>query len=336
MGFVDIIKGLFIAILGILAVFAITLTIYSNTAKGVFFDPNFYFVQFEKADVYRALKTAMISVSVDTVFDKISSGQLSQLPPQTVQQLKIGTKQSLDTSIPLPWIKTQTNNFINNTLRYLKGESSTLNATLSIKEIKPQLSAATVSAVTAQVVSVVNISEILGSEAQAQIEEAIKQQVETGINSLPDAVDLNELSNGELIKTAVKVKPYVTQFFGICNILLIIDIVLLLLIALLTWNVRSAISRIGWCVLIAGVLSLVLAFILPSVAKGMMTNTLAGIETSNAGVSQAVINMVTTIAVGILDGYFDAVKGTAAIVVVVGVILVALSFALRFILKERK
>lgn len=146
MGILDIIKGFFIAILGLLLTSAIVMAILANSAKSTFLEPTFYTTQLEKANAYGLLRETLVGTLVDTMVSQQLTGL--PIPSATVQQMKEDTKREFASALPLSWVKAQVNGLITNGLRYVKGETAVLNMTISLKEVKPGLTTAMTNVIT--------------------------------------------------------------------------------------------------------------------------------------------------------------------------------------------
>jgi len=139
-----IIRGILIFAFGLLLTLVISLAIIGNTVRYTILDDNFYYAQIDKADAYEITKNVVIASLTDTLVNgmDISGGQNASsgaMSESSSQQIKDDIQAELSNALPTPWFKSQFKGLFSGVLNFINGRSNTLNATVSIKEIKPKL-----------------------------------------------------------------------------------------------------------------------------------------------------------------------------------------------------
>lgn len=313
MGVLDIVKGFFIAILGLLLTSAIVMAILTNSAKSTFLEPAFYATQLEKADAYALMKEGAVSMIIDSALQE----QLAHLPPQMQEQIKVDAKQELSVAIPTSWLKTKMNGLINSMLRYVKGETATLDASISITEIKPAVATAMTNIITRQQMMTVMEKERL---------------INVIIAAIPNTVDLDDMSKGELKKFLDELKEPVRQLYAAADVLIWGSAVIAVLIVLLAFSIKGALRHVGWPMFLGGALTLAMAFVLPAAMEQMIAQQMQQLPPEAAAAAARVSTLIT----GIIGSYFDVVKGMAIPVTVGGLVLFIASFVVPLIFKKEE
>jgi hypothetical protein len=325
MGIGGFFKGILVWVFGSLLTMVLVLAIVANTMKTDLFTPDFYFVQFDKANIYSTLKGA----ALDAIVENSIKQQLSSLPAELQQQITTEIKAEFSTAVPTTWFKKQVDSILTNVLLYLKDERATVSMVIRLQEVKPNLLTAAKNVATKLVEAQVQQASggTLGQEAAKELAQQMVTQFGSDLEKqMPDTVDIDQLTNRSASKGLAEAKGIVGYVFLACNLLYVVAAVLAIIIALLVFDVKSVISKLGWCILWAGIPLVFMSFAGPQ----MMASALgAGMPQPQAGAENALGALMSVIVLGIMTAIFESLKTTSIIVLVAGVVLIVVPYLIK-------
>jgi hypothetical protein len=313
-----LLKKFFLGTFVSLATFTAFLTIFLNAFFITTFNENFWLKSFDDANIYTILS--------NNAEETIST----QLANQGANGLKI--------SIPPTWIKQQAQIVLPAVFKYLRGETETINAEISLAELKLQV----LDSLLAQLKTSLPISlPDCKAEEKFSVSKEMpipncwpttlkqKQEILTLFNQisgennldLPDKISVQELLDKqfEQQKTENPLKQARNVIKLVPIVILGLAIVFVLLLAAIFFLSRSF-NIVGGAILTAGIISIIPAILL----SNMPTQNI--LPTQDLGEFSPIVSAV-------LKNFFSSLQPTilfySIILIVLGVALIAIDFYLK-------
>jgi len=142
-------------------------------------------------------------------------------------------------------------------------------------------------------------------------------------SSVPDTLDLDALALHQPSAELAKVREPLSTAILACNILVVICLALALVMAAASGKIKSALRYAGIPFAVAGAVACIASFIAPGMLFDLVSKNLP-----SAGSASQLNQIALQVARPLLSGYFDTTLVLAIVVGVLGLAMVALSFAI--------
>ena len=320
-------RGVFLYFLKSLLVILILLAVVTNVVQNTFFSPDFYTTQLEKVNGYDLFRDFLIDKFTDTVISQISTQD--GITEELKEMIKVEMRDELANVITVNWIKSKADNLIRDVIFYLRGESEELSLVVHIEDIKPSLGDALENAF-------MEIAESQGlpvevEEVRSELERTVNEEI---LGEVPDSIDINEMSQGEVKKSLMEVKEFVSVFFLISTYSIIGLIVVSVLIIILDLRFKEILKNIGWPSVVAGALILLEVFLAPILMEKMIQmEELSMGDTMEKEVGKEILVKLVQ---NMFNTYIDNLKFWGFLVIGIGVIFVVGSIFVKEKVKEKK
>ncbi|MCX8202488.1 MAG: hypothetical protein N3G74_01630 [Candidatus Micrarchaeota archaeon] len=300
MGVIDLVKGFITGVLVLVLMAALPSYIIMNAIQSNLLNQNYYETQFEKTGLYIKMHNGLLDIIA------------SQIPKQELSTYGISesdVRSAMSKSITREWVRSEINRNIRNLMWYLNDETKGVNLSISIR---PKIAEGIANMIT----------EKIGLSQSAAI--AFANELDA-VKSIPDPLDMETFAPGT--KTALAdLKSNILMFKSAISYLLMGIIAIVALLFLLTLNLKEFAKVLGWPVLATGIILAAASFFLPNIIR----ETVSQMEVASSQQMLTVTNIID-----FLSPIFGSILTQAAILIAVGILLVAFSFVYPMVEKKK-
>lgn len=301
MGIMDLLKGFVIGILVLILMAALPAYIIMNAIQSNLLDQKYYEAQFEKTGMYLKIQNGLLNM----VASQIPANQLA-----TYGITETDLKNAMSKSITKEWVKGEVDRNIRNLMWYLNDETKGVNLSISLR---PKIAEGIANL----------IEDKIGLSQSAAMSFANELDV---VKSIPEPLDVEKFAPGTK-QALADLKSNVQMFKNMVSQLFIGILAIVVIIFLLTLNLKDFTKTLGWPLIVTGILISAGSFFLPNVVRDAVSET--GVTSS-----QQLITMTNMI--DFLSPIFGSILTQGLIILGAGIVLVAFSFVSPMIEKKEK
>ncbi|MEM4134093.1 MAG: hypothetical protein QXO35_03645 [Candidatus Micrarchaeia archaeon] len=301
MGIIDLLKGFVIGILVLILMAALPSYIVMNAIQSNLLDQKYYETQFEKTGMYIKIQNGLLNMISSQI-------PASQLAAYGITETDL--KNAMSKSITKEWVKGEVDRNIRNLMWYLNDETKGVNLSISLK---PKIA----EGIANLIVDKIGLSQSAATSLANELDI---------VKSIPDPIDVEQFAPGT--KQALSdLKSNVLMFKSMVSQLFIGILAIVVIIFILTLNLKDFAKTLGWPLLITGILISAGSFLLPNLVKDAVSGT--GVTSS-----QQLITMTNII--DFLSPIFGSILTQGLMIVGAGIILIAFSFIYPMIENKEK